>query len=85
MHWTERLAEPVVLDNGEVLYTLFDARKFLLALPEQDLRQAKWQAFVGSLLGAAHTGRADIISIATKQLREALADDTPPKKPPRRA
>jgi hypothetical protein len=92
MHWTERLAEPVVLDNGEVLYTLFDARKFLLALPEQDLRHAKWQAFVGTLLGAAHTGRADIISIATKQLREALltppfaparlAEDPPPKKPP---
>jgi hypothetical protein len=91
MHWTERLAEPVVLDNGEVLYTLFDAREFLLALPEQDLRHPKWQRLIGSLLGAAHTGRADVITIATNQLRQALltppfaharlVDDTP-KKPP---
>lgn len=92
MFWTQRLAESIVLDNGEVLCTLRDAREFLLSLPEQDLRYAKWQRVVGSLLGAAHTGRADIISIATEQLKQALltppfaparlANETPPKKPP---
>jgi hypothetical protein len=92
MTWTQRLTVSIVLDNGEVLYTLRDAREFLLSLPEQDLRYAKWQTLAGSLLRAAHTGRADIIGIATEQLRQALltppfaparlANDTPPKKPP---
>jgi hypothetical protein len=91
MPWTQRLAEPIALDNGEVLYTLRDARKFILALPEYDLRHAKWQTLAGSLLSAAHTGRADLIGIATEQLRQALLTppfaparvaDTPPKKPP---
>lgn len=92
MPWTQRLAEPIVLDNGQVLYTLHDARKFILALPEQDLRYAKWQTFASSLLSAAHTGRVDVIGIATEQLRQALltppfapvrlADNSPPKKPP---
>lgn len=92
MPWTQRLAQPIALDNGEVLYSLRDARKFILALPEQDLRYEKWQTVVGSLLSAAHTGRADIISIATEQLRHALltppfaprrlANDSPAQNPP---
>jgi hypothetical protein len=52
-------------------------------LPQQDLRYAKWQKVVGSLLGAAHTGRADIISIATEQPKQALL--TPPFTPARLA
>jgi hypothetical protein len=41
--WDRRLAEPVVLDNGEVLRTLRDARKYILALPEQHQQYAKWR------------------------------------------
>lgn len=93
MSWTLRLSYPIALDNGEVLLTLRDVRKFILALPEQDLRYAKWQTLAGSLLTAAHTGRADLINIATERLRQALltppfapvrlaGNDTPTEKPP---
>ena len=92
MEWTQRLAEPIALNNGEVLRTLRDARKYILALPEQVQHHAKWQRLASLLLSAADFGRADLIRIATEQLRQALstpplvsmqlAEDTPPKKAP---
>jgi hypothetical protein len=66
--WDRHLSARVVLDNGEVLRTLRDARKFILALPEQDQQYTKWRRLADCLLIAAHTGRADVIAIATEQL-----------------
>jgi hypothetical protein len=92
MEWTKHLTEPIWLDNGEVLRTLRDARKFIIALPEEEQHYAKWQRLANLLLIAAQSGRAQMIRIATDQLRQALstppfapvglAGDTPPKKPP---
>lgn len=91
MDWTTRLSEPVVLDNGEVLRTLSDAREFILALPEQHRAFAKWQRVASLLSVAAKFDRADLIATATVELWKALRtpplapvrliDVTPPKKP----
>jgi len=77
--WTQRLTQPIQLENGTVLLTLRDARKLILSLPEQMQHYAKWQRLAGSLLSAAERGGADIIAIATEQLRQAL--HTPPYPP----
>jgi hypothetical protein len=76
--WNRRLAEPVVLDNGEALRTLRDVCKFIAALPERDRQYRKWQALAGCLFNAARTGRAEVIAIATEQLRHALVTAPPP-------
>lgn len=91
MSWTARLSHPIALDNGEVLLTLRDARKFILALPEQHRNYAKMKRVASVLLVAAQIDRPDIIAIATEQLRRALmtrpfppvrlAEDTPPNNP----
>jgi len=72
MEWTQRLTEPIALDNGEVLRTLRDARKFILALPEQHQGYVKWQSLARLLLIAAQIFDPDVIAIATEQLRQAL-------------
>jgi hypothetical protein len=58
--WYRRLDEPVVLDNGEVLRTLRDARRFIAAVPEQDRENPKWRT-LALLLSGARTGRADVM------------------------
>jgi len=85
--WNRRLTEPVVFDNGEVLRSLRDVRKFILALPEEHRQQPKWRTLADCLLNAARTGRADVVAIATEQLRHSLITaPLPPqrlhKKPP---
>jgi hypothetical protein len=92
MYWTARLSEPVVLNNGEVLRTLGDAREFILALPEQHRDNAKWQRVASLLSVAAKLNRATLTATATVELWKALrtpplppvrlADDPPSKKPP---
>ena len=91
MSWTARLSQPIALDTGQVLLTLRDARKFILALPEEDRGYAKWERLARLLLIAAETDRADTIAIATERLRQALQTspfasvglaDEPTKKPP---
>jgi hypothetical protein len=92
MDWTTQLSEPIVLDNGKVLRNLSDARKFILALPEQHRAFAKWQRVASLLSVAAKFDRADLIATATVELWKALrtpplppvrlADDPPSKKPP---
>jgi hypothetical protein len=70
--WDRRLAEPVVLDNGEVLRTLRDVCNFIAALPERDRQHRKWGTLADCLFNAVRAGRPDVVAIATEQLRHAL-------------
>ena len=91
MSWASRLRHPIHLADGRTLKTLSDARDMILALPENEQRDRKWQRLADLLLAAANSGNADFIAILTGDIEETLrrpsfgtarlADDDA-KKPP---
>lgn len=71
--WKARLRKPIRLTDGRTLKTLSDARDMILALPEKDQREKKWQRLADLLLAAANSGNAALISVLTGNIEEALS------------
>ena len=72
MSWASRLRHPIRLADGRTLKTLSDARDMILALPEKDQRDQKWQRLADLLLAAANSGNANLIAVLTGNIEETL-------------
>jgi hypothetical protein len=72
MSWASRLRHPIRLADGRTLKTLSDARDMILALPEKDQRDQKWQRLADLLIVAANSGNANLIAVLTGNIEEAL-------------
>lgn len=72
MSWVSRLRHPIHLADGRTLKTLSDARDMILALPEKDQGDQKWQRLADLLLAAANSGNANLIAVLTSKIEETL-------------
>jgi hypothetical protein len=79
--WSILLAEPIMLESGEVLRTLEDARLFLVSIPSDIARHEKWQTLSALLVDAAMSGEAEMVQVVTDRLKQAI--ETPPFAPVR--
>jgi hypothetical protein len=70
--WNLRLCRSVTPSRGEVMYTLSDARAYILALPPGLRHQADWERTTELLRTAAETSNPMDIEQATFQLERAL-------------
>lgn len=58
--WRATFRDPIPLPSGGALRTLADARRHILALPEETARTAAWQAAIEALLVVVnHNGPTD--------------------------
>jgi hypothetical protein len=74
MSWSSRLARPIHLDDGRTLRTLAGARKMLLALPDSEQRNQRWQLLAALLVSAARANHKGLLSITTARLEQALSE-----------
>jgi len=79
--WSIVLAEPIRLENGQVLRTLEDVRLFLIAIPSDLARHSKWQALFVLLIDAAALGEPELVDLVSENLMIAI--ETPPYAPVR--
>jgi hypothetical protein len=72
MTWTANLAGTLKPRNHAALYTLADARGYMLELPEDVAGHLVWQHAGRLMLAAAENPTKAAIDTATKQLELAL-------------
>ncbi|MDE2377671.1 hypothetical protein [Bradyrhizobium sp.] len=56
MPWSAPFDDPIPLCNGRKLRTLQQAADYVMALPEDEQREARWQVAIENLIHAAETG-----------------------------
>ena len=71
--WTRRFDEPILLPDGRLLRTLFDAGQYVAKLPKTRYELLEWQKATSLLLMAAE-GRAPVM-FANVALFGALTAD----------
>ena len=57
MSWSTEFDDPIMLANGNVLFTLRDAANHVMGLPKTESAQPHWQLAIECLLGAAEQRR----------------------------
>ena len=68
MAWQATFNEPVPTPDGQHLYTLHDARDYILQLPERTTRQGHWKTAVEALLLVGNgDGPTDLARIGLMQ------------------
>lgn len=56
MPWSTPFDEPITLRGGRKLRTLQQAADYIMQLPEDEQREARWQIAVENLINAAEIG-----------------------------
>jgi hypothetical protein len=74
MTWSSRLARPILLQDGRTLRTLADARTMILALPDREQQNQRWQEIAGLLINTAAANHAGLTAIATARIERALSE-----------
>jgi hypothetical protein len=69
--WSAKLAHVIEIKGGPKLFTLHDARAFILKLPKHK-HSSQWDAAIRDLLQAAESGTADDIKQATLAIELAF-------------
>ncbi len=56
MPWSTPFDDPIPLRNGRRLRTLQQAADYVMRLPEDEQREARWQVAIENLINAAEIG-----------------------------
>jgi hypothetical protein len=56
MPWSTPFDDPIPLRNGRRLRTLQQAADYVMQLPEDEQREARWQVAIENLINAAEIG-----------------------------
>jgi hypothetical protein len=71
--WSRKFAKPIVLESGEKIAMLSEARNFILRLNAYDQESAWWQYTAELLQKAAKGGRSKDVQCAADQFGRALS------------
>jgi hypothetical protein len=70
MTWARKLAAPIILKDGRMIATLYEARTVMQSLPDRRQHNELW-LYVGALLLDAAVARGSL-NVARAQLTRAL-------------
>ena len=74
MPWSTPFDEPIALQGGRKLDTLQQAADYVMKLPENVQRQARWQTAVENLINAAENGGGWLMFARIGMLRALNGD-----------
>ena len=74
MPWSTPFDEAIALQGGRKLMTLQQAADYIMKLPEDVQRQARWQTAVENLINAAETGGGWLMFARIGMLRALNGD-----------
>jgi hypothetical protein len=74
MPWSTPFDEPIALQGGRKLTTLQQAADYIMKLPADVQRQARWQTAVENLINAAETGGGWLMFARIGMLRALNGD-----------
>ena len=74
MSWSRSLTAPIRLRDGRRLFTLADAHRFILSLPQLRRSADRWQYAAALISEAAHENNGNIEEIQAHLLRVLTAD-----------
>ena len=74
MPWSTPFDEPIALRGGRQLKTLQQAADYVMKLPDDVQRQARWQTAVENLINAAETGGGWLMFARIGMLRALNAE-----------
>jgi hypothetical protein len=84
MSWSLKFDEPIVLANGEAVYTLRDAGEYVTRLPKKEAELSHWQVAASCLLQASEKGRGLVVMARIAMVRALKADEPEPEQTPRK-